>query len=196
MLVAWLTVGQTQFDQRPVAVGLVVVVVARQSPTHGGKGSEFLIELVVGIQSGLQRIQALRLVVRVLLESLHMVEAHVTAQTPFRRQLEVLSQTIEQCPRELGVEPHEMRTHTDDAVCALVAEARSQIRLGRRAAIEHDVDIGHGVDVHQTNLMADTVVRQVDESHLPALHHGRRDVQDTRPLQTAIHASCDIADTT
>ena len=72
--------------------------------------------------------------------------------------------------------------------------------------------------------MANTVVRQVDKSHLPALGtlagnvehanlrtvkrigkvdgtqlqaalHGRRDIQDTRQLHALVHACCDVADT-
>ena len=62
-----------------------------------------------------------------------------------------------------------MRTHTENAITVLVAVAGSDVRLGRRTAVEHVVDGGHGVDVHKANLMANTVVRQVDESHLPAL---------------------------
>ena len=87
-----------------------------------------------------------------------MVVAQVAAQSPFRRQLFVESQTVEQGTRELGVEAHEVRTHTHEVICDFVAVAHAEVHRGLRAAVEHDVDVGLWVDVHQANLMANTVV--------------------------------------
>ena len=52
--VAWLTNRHTQFKQRAVAIGFVAVVVTRQSPTHRGKCTNVLAELIVGIDARLQ----------------------------------------------------------------------------------------------------------------------------------------------
>ena len=130
MAVARLTVGQTQFKQRTVTVGLVAVVVAGNAPTDGGKGAEALVNLIVGIDAGLQGVQTLGLLGIVLLEGLYMVVADISAQAPFRRQLDVFSQTVEQGSRELRVESHEVSTHTEDVIGALVAVAHSEVDLG------------------------------------------------------------------
>ena len=54
VLVARLAPRQTQFHQRPVTIGLVFVIVACKSPAHRGKGTEFLVKPIVGIETGLQ----------------------------------------------------------------------------------------------------------------------------------------------
>ena len=77
--VSWPAVGQTQFKKWTVAVGLVAVVVSRNSPAHRGKGTVSLAELVVDIHSSLQRIEAFGFVVAVLLEGLHVVVTQVAA---------------------------------------------------------------------------------------------------------------------
>ena len=66
MLVSRLAVGQAQFHQRPVPVGLVTVIIAGHTPSHRGKGPNLTAYLIVGIDAGLQGVQALRLVVVVL----------------------------------------------------------------------------------------------------------------------------------
>ena len=110
-----------------------------------------------------------------------------------------------------------MGTHTQNVVRAAVAIAEGDVNLAQRTAIHHQVDVGHRVDVHQTYLMADAVVRQIDQTHLPTLgaltghveqtdlgtiqrvgivdgsqlqtaHHGLGYVQHTRYLRTTIHA--------
>ena len=129
VLVACLAQRHAQLHQRTVAVGLVAVVVSSQSPAHRGKGPYPFGYLVVGIHACLQRVEPLRRLVRVLLEGLHMVEAHITAQTPLGRQLPVLSQSVEQRSRELRVEAHEVRTYANDVVGALVAETHGTIDL-------------------------------------------------------------------
>ena len=131
MLVAGLTVGQTQFHQRAVTISLVMIIVTCEAPAHRGKSTVFLTELVVGIDTGLQGVQTLGSVIRVLLEGFHMVVAQVTTQAPFRRQLEILAQTIEHGSRELRVETHEVGSHTKNVIGATVTIAHSNIRLGR-----------------------------------------------------------------
>ena len=98
-----------------------------------------------------------------------MVVAYVTTHTPFRRQLEVLSHTVEYCSRELRVESHEVCTNTPHAIGTLIAVAYGEISLGRRTAIQQDVLSGRGIEVYQTYLMTNGIVRHVDDSHLPAL---------------------------
>ena len=107
----------------------------------------------------------------------------------------------------------------------MVAVAHGKIRLGRRASIHHDVDVGCRVDVDQSNLVTNGVVREVDQTNLPSLqtlagniddaqlhavervgivggtqlpatHHARRDIQNARPLQATIHACGNIAHAT
>ena len=51
-------------------------------------------------------------------------------------------------------------------------------------------------DVEKTYLHAVERVGIVDGTPLPATHHARRDIQQTRQLQAAVHALGDVADTT
>ena len=53
MLIARLAEGQTQFKQRAIPISLITIVIACQSPTYRGEGTDFLTELIVGIKAGL-----------------------------------------------------------------------------------------------------------------------------------------------
>ena len=103
------------------------------------------------------------------MERLHMVISYVTAQTPFVRQLFVLSQAVEYGTRELRVKTHEVSTDAKNIIGTLITIAGSDVDLRGTAAIEHQVNGSSGIDVYQAYLMTDTVVRQVDNTHLPAL---------------------------
>lgn len=110
-------------------LGLFNNLTIESVPSPPSKGPYPFGYLVVGIHACLQRVQPLRCIVRVLLEGLHMVEAHITAQTPLGRQLPVLSQSVEQRSRELRVEAHEVRTYANDVVGALVTVAHGTVDL-------------------------------------------------------------------
>ena len=60
-----------------------------------------------------------------------MVVADIAAERPAGRHLEVLSQAVEHSTRELGVEAHEVRSHTNDVIGRAVTIAHGKVRLGR-----------------------------------------------------------------
>ena len=91
MHVARLAERQTKFEQWTVVVGLVAVVIARKTPTRRGECTQPPVNLIVHIDTRLQGVEALGLIVRVLVEGLHVIVTHITAQTPFGRQLEILT---------------------------------------------------------------------------------------------------------
>ena len=91
MLVARLAQGQTEFYQRSVAISFITVIVASQSPAHRGKSPQFPSDLIVGIDTCLQGVESLRLVAVMFFERFYMIIAYISTQTPFRRQLDILS---------------------------------------------------------------------------------------------------------
>ena len=129
--VARLAQRHAQFYQRTVPIGLIAIIVAGDSPAYRGKDPQSFRKLIVGIDASLQRVQAFRGIIAVLSERLYMVIAYVTADAQLRSQLPILSQTIEQRTGELGIESHEVRSHTENAICALVTIACGDIHLGR-----------------------------------------------------------------
>ena len=149
--------------------------------------------------------------------------AQVAAHADPLAEGEILSDAVEEGSRELLVEAHVVGAETDDVIGAVVAEAHGGIGLGDVAAIEHHVNAGLGVHVHQSYLVGYGVFADVDDAHLHApgmmvtdvdeaelrtaegvgvvvhgcLHatHGTgADIGNTRKLHPALHAHGDIGD--
>ena len=52
---------------------------------HRGKGTGVSAQLIVGIDASLQRIEPLRLILRMFLERFYMIESQITTQGELRR---------------------------------------------------------------------------------------------------------------
>ena len=113
-----------------------------------------------------------------MLKGLDVREADVAAQRPATSQLDVLSETVEEGSRELLVQSHIVRTETYDAVGVATAEAGCHVNLVDIAAVGHEVDSSVRVNVHQTYFVVNGVMRDVDQTHLPALGMGHSDVKE------------------
>ena len=179
VLIALASVSNSQFQQRPILIGFVAVVITREPPPHRSESSKFLTNLIVGIDTSLQGIKSLGFVARMFLESFHMIETHIAAQTPFWRQLHILPQTIEQGSRELRIESHVVSSYANDVIRTAVTVAYGDVALRQGSAISHHVDGRQRINIHQTNFMAKAVVRQIDEAYLPTFRTLAGDVQQT-----------------
>ena len=135
-------------------------------------------QLVVEVCPELQRVEPFGLVGAVVLECLDMEETRICTQRPFPADVEILSQPIEHRPREVFVEPHVVGAEADDAVGAAVSEAEGGIEFGARPSIHHDVNVGLGVDIHQTYLVGHGVAAVVHDAYLHAPGVVGADVQE------------------
>ena len=152
-----------------------------------------------------------------------MIKAQVATQGEIRSELEVLTNAIEQGTRELLVQSEIMSSHTYYIIGAVIAKPDSEIALGGRAAVSHQVDASLRIHVYQAYLVGDGITAVVDDaylhatrmrntnikqtylraterigivvaSHLQASHRGRADVHQSQ-LHSSLHTHGNIGDT-
>ena len=84
------------------------MIIAGVAIAHGGEGAGVFAQLIVGIDASLQGVEPFGLILRMLLEGFHMIEAHIAAERELWRELEILSDAIEQGAGEFLVQAEVM----------------------------------------------------------------------------------------
>ena len=171
--------GQATLHNQFVLVVLLVMVVARVGVAHRGEHSQVAVYLVVGVEARLQGEQAVGALLRALLKRLDVGVADVAAQRPPVVQPEILSQAIIEGAREVAVEAHVGRSHTNDVVGGSVAESQRHVGCRVAAAKRHHVDDRRRVYVLQSDLFGARVVCVVHQSHLHAVGMFERHIDES-----------------
>ena len=121
--------GKTELTYKSVLIVPVVSIESRISIAYRGIQTESGVYLIVSIDVRLKGMETLR-IIAVTIESLDVVIAYVATQRESWGEVDVLSETIIDGSRELGVESHIVGAKTYDAICGAIAKSQCAIYLG------------------------------------------------------------------
>ena len=152
-------------------------IVSCGAVSGGDKGTEIVVDGIVGRQACLQRVHTPWRVAFVL-ESFHVSESYVSTECPSWCNAPVSPHAVEELAREVLVESQEVRAYADHRVGVGIAEAKGEVQAGGGSDIRHHIDACLWVDVDESDLACFRVSRVVEQSYLYAPRMALRHVED------------------